>query len=231
MPQLIGKKFNLLFYFILFTFLSTVINKNIYDKKNFSRYKNKIEVMGLSDKNNLEVYNSLKFALSQNIFFLNKEDFLNILEENNLIEKFNIRKIYPNLIKIQIKQADILAVTNQNGKMFYIGSNGKLIQKNKIDNPKSNLPFVYGRDNYRDFIELKKNIDTSELKFEDIESFYYFPSNRWDIKTKDGYLIKLPEKNTLQSLKYANLIKNSDKLNNKKIIDLRINNNIILSNE
>ena len=115
--------------------------------------------------------------------------------------------------------------------MFYIGSNGKLIQKNKIDNPKSNLPFVYGRDNYRDFIELKKNIDTSELKFEDIESFYYFPSNRWDIKTKDGYLIKLPEKNTLQSLKYANLIKNSDKLNNKKIIDLRINNNIILSNE
>ena len=215
----------------MFTFLSTVINKNIDDKKNFSRYKNKIEVMGLSDKNNLEVYNSLKFALSQNIFFLNKEDFLNILEENNLIEKFNIRKIYPNLIKIQIKQADILAVTNQNGKMFYIGSNGKLIQKNKIDNPKSNLPFVYGRDNYRDFIELKKNIDTSELKFEDIESFYYFPSNRWDIKTKDGYLIKLPEKNTLQSLKYANLIKNSDKLNNKKIIDLRINNNIILSNE
>ena len=43
--------------------------------------------------------------------------------------------------------------------------------------------------------------------------------------------MKLPEKNTLQSLKYANLIKNSDKLNNKKIIDLRINNNIILSNE
>ena len=231
MPQLIGKKFNLLFYFILFTFLSTLINKNIDNKKNFSRNKNKIEILGLSEKNNLEVYNSLKFALSQNIFFLNKEDFLNILEENNLIEKFNIRKIYPNLIKIQIKQAEILAATNQNGKMFYIGSNGKLIQKNKVDNHKSNLPFVYGRDNYRDFIELKKNIDSSELKFEDIESFYYFPSNRWDIKTKDGYLIKLPEKNILQSLKYANLIKNSDKLNNKKIIDLRINNNIILSNE
>ena len=86
-------------------------------------------------------------------------------------------------------------------------------------------------DNYIDFIKLKKIIDESKFSFEQIESFYYFPSNRWDIKTKDGFLIKLPEKNIAESLKFAAIIKINEKFKDKKIIDLRISNNIVLSNE
>ena len=95
----------------------------------------------------------------------------------------------------------------------------------------ANLPFVYGKVNYIDFIKLKKIIDKSDFQFKQIESFFYFPSNRWDIKTKDGFLIKLPEKNLEESLKLAELVKSDKEINNKKIIDLRIINNIILSNE
>jgi len=93
------------------------------------------------------------------------------------------------------------------------------------------LPFVYGKINYIDFIELKKIIDKSELKFEEIESFYYFPSNRWDIKTRDGFLIKLPENSMAKFLKLAELIIKSKKFEDKKVIDLRVSKNIILSNE
>ena len=93
------------------------------------------------------------------------------------------------------------------------------------------MPFVYSKSNYIDFVKLKKIIDKSEFKFEEIESFYYFPSNRWDIKTKDGFLIKLPKQNIAKSLKFAELIIKSKKFEDKKIIDLRISNNIILSNE
>ena len=82
-----------------------------------------------------------------------------------------------------------------------------------------------------DFIELKEIIDKSEFKFEEIESFFYFPSNRWDIKTKDGFLIKLPEKKIKESLIFAQYIKTNEKFKDRKIIDLRIPDNIILSNE
>jgi len=124
-----------------------------------------------------------------------------------------------------------LAITNKKNKKFYIGSNGRLIPINQIKDTNNKLPFVYSKSNYIDFVKLKEIIDKSEFKFEEIESFYYFPSNRWDIKTKDGFLIKLPKKNIVNSLKFAELIKTSNKFKNKKIIDLRVSNNIILSNE
>ena len=231
MPQSIDRKLRLFFYLILFLLLSTQITKNKNIKSNITTKLNNIEVIGLSDENNLKVHESLKFLLTENIFFINRKDFQNILTKNNLIDSFYVKKIYPNLIKVKIKKTDLLAITNKKNKKFYIGSNGRLIPINQIKDTNNKLPFVYSKSNYIDFVKLKKIIDKSEFKFEEIESFYYFPSNRWDIKTKDGFLIKLPKKNIVNSLKFAELIKTSNKFKNKKIIDLRVSNNIILSNE
>ena len=231
MHRSIDKKLRLFFYLILFLLLSTQIAKNKNIKSNVNNKLNSIEVIGLSAENNLKVYEGLKFLLTESIFFINKKELQNILRKNNLIDYFYVRKIYPNLIQVKIKQADLLAITNQNNKKFYIGSNGKLIPINQITVFNNKLPFVYSKSNYIDFVKLKKIIDKSKFKFEEIESFYYFPSNRWDIKTKDGFLIKLPEQNIAKSLKFAELIIKSKKFEDKKIIDLRISKNIILSNE
>ena len=231
MLQLIDRKLKIFFYLILFILLSTQIAINKNNKFNFNTNLNNIEVIGLSDENNIKIYQSLKFLLTKSIFFVNKNDFENILKKNNLVESFYIKKIYPNLIKIKIEQTKLLAITNKNGKKFFIGSNGKLIPGNQVEASYNELPFVYSKSNYINFIKLKKIIDKSEFQFEQIESFYYFPSNRWDIKTKDGFLIKLPEKNIEESLKFALLIKINEEFKDKKIIDLRISNNIVLSNE
>ncbi len=231
MHRSIDKKLRLFFYLILFLLLSTQIAKNKNIKSNVNNKLNSIEVIGLSEENNIKVYEALKFLLTESIFFINKKELQNILRKNNLIDYFYVRKIYPNLIQVKIKQTDLLAITNQNNKKFYIGSNGKLIPINQITVFNNKLPFVYSKSNYIDFVKLKKIIDKSKFKFEEIESFYYFPSNRWDIKTKDGFLIKLPEQNIAKSLKFAELIIKSKKFEDKKVIDLRISKNIILSNE
>ena len=231
MHRSIDRKLRLFFYLILFLLLSTQISKNKNIKSNINNKLNSVEVIGLSEENNLKVYEGLKFLLTESIFFINKKELQNILRKNNLIDYFYVRKIYPNLIQVKIKQTDLLAITNQNNKKFYIGSNGKLIPINQITVFNNKLPFVYSKSNYIDFVKLKKIIDKTKFKFEEIESFYYFPSNRWDIKTKDGFLIKLPEKNIVKSLKFAELIMKSKKFEDKKVIDLRISKNIILSNE
>ena len=225
------RKVKLFFYLILFFLLSTQITKNQNIKKHSTTKVNFIEVIGMSYENNLKVSESLNSLLFQNIFFINKNDIHNILKDNNLIESFYIKKLYPNEIKINIKQADFLAITNQKGKKFYIGSNGKLIPVEKIKNYNKKLPFVFSKSNYNEFIKLKKIIDKSKFQFEEIESFYYFPSNRWDFKTNKGTLIKLPKKNILESLKLIDLIKNNAQFKNNNIIDLRISKRIIFSNE
>ena len=231
MPPLTDRKTKLFFYLIVFILLSTQITKTKNIKKNSITRINYIKVIGMSHENNLKVSKSLNSLLFKNIFFINKNDFYNILKENNLIDSFYVKKFYPNEVKINIKQADLLAITNQKAKKFYIGSNGKLISIDQVKNFNKKLPFVFSKTNYNNFIKLKKIIDKSKFEFEEIESFYYFPSNRWDFKTNDGLLIKLPEKNILESLQFVNLIKSNIQFKNNKIIDLRISNRVIASNE
>ncbi len=231
MRQSIDKKKNLIFYLIIFILLSTQISReNIYKSK-FNIKISQIKVLGLSNKNNIEVSNSLNFLLLKNIFFINKQDIKKILNDNYLIESFSIQRHYPNILKINIKKTNFLAITSKDNKKFYIGSNGKLIPVTDDYQIYEYLPFVFSNDKYENFVSLKKIIDLSKFKFEDIESFYRFPSNRWDIKTKDGLLIKLPEKNILNSLELAHTITTKEQFKKNKIIDLRISKYIITSNE
>tara|TARA_Y100000590_G_scaffold229004_1_gene258367 strand:+ start:3611 stop:4306 length:696 start_codon:yes stop_codon:yes gene_type:complete len=231
MLQSIDKKKKIFIYLTLLILLGTQISKNHdIEKKNLIK-ANHIEVFGLSEKNNMKITNRLKPFLFKNIFFLKKNFFYEILEENNLIESFYIQKIYPNRIKVNIEKTSFLALTSKDNKRFYIGANGKLISMNNSESFKKKLPFVFTKNNYNDFIDLKKTIDKSNFQFNEINSFYHFPSNRWDLKTKDGTLIKLPEKNILNALQLIYKIKSNQKIGDNKIIDLRISNHIITSNE
>ena len=231
MLQSIDKKIKLFFYLITFILLSTQITKDQNNNKKTKININQFEVFGLSSEENFKILEDLQSLKSQNIFFLEKKIFYKILEKNNLIDSFNIKKFYPNLIKINIQKTEFLAVTSKNNKKYYIGSNGKLIFIDKNKNINKKLPFVFTTTNYESFIKLKNIIDKSKFKFEKIESFYYFPSNRWDIKVDDGVLIKLPEKKILESLEIAYMLKASEEFKENNIIDLRINNKIVISNE
>ena len=93
------------------------------------------------------------------------------------------------------------------------------------------MPFIFGNFKNSEFLDFKKIIDESNIKFKNIESIYFFPSNRWDIKTNNGTLIKLPEKNIREKLNLAHQIINNEQFKYDKIIDLRIANYIITKNE
>ena len=79
--QLIDRKLKIFFYLILFIFLSTQITIKKNNKFSFNTNLNNIEVIGLSEENNIKIYKSLKFLLTKNIFFINKNDFENILKK------------------------------------------------------------------------------------------------------------------------------------------------------
>ena len=72
-----------------------------------------------------------------------------------------------------------------------IGSNGKLIENKDF---KSELPFIFGDLDISEFLKLKKKIDSSLFEFSEISNLYQYKSNRWDIETRNGNLIKLPKK-------------------------------------
>ena len=140
----------------------------------------------------------------------------------------NERAAQSEMTNVDIQKTKLLAITFYEGKKFFIGANGKLINFYEYD---KKLPFVFGKVDYKEFINLKKIIDHSSFNFENIVSFYSFQSNRWDIKIKNGTLIKLPKKKISNAITLANKIKDNDEFKNNKIIDLRIPKYIITSNE
>ena len=228
MHQQIDKKRKLYIYLFLLIFLTTINNLPLINSGYLKLKINQIKVSGLSDENNFKILKDLDELISQNIFFVNKYYFLSILEKNNLIHSFKIKKIYPNSIEVQIRKADLLAITNFNEKKFFIGSNGKLID---YDSSNTNLPYVFGKVKTVDFINFVKIIEQSKFNFKEISEMYFYLSGRWDIKNKHGILFKLPKKNLIKSLNIAYRIMDNEKLKNSKIIDLRISNHIVSTDE
>jgi len=229
MPQLIDKKKKLFIYLFLMIFLTTINNLSLSNSGYLKLKINQIKVYGLNDEDNFNISEEFKRLISQkNLFFINKDYFVNVLEKNNLVHSFKVRKIYPNSIEVQIQKTKLLAVTNYNEKNFFIGSNGKLINFQSSD---KNLPYVFGKIKIEEFIKFKKIVVNSKFNFEEISELYFFPSGRWDIKTNKGILIKLPQKNLLKLLNLSHHLITNENFKNNKVIDLRIYNSVISTNE
>jgi len=231
MRQQEGKKNKLIFYIFLLILLSSINNKVFSEKKYLLFKVNEIKVIGLFHDENIKLSEEFKKFFFQNILLVNKDSFNKILNKNNLIQSFSVKKRYPNSIYINIKRTNFLALTNFNDKKYFIGSNGKLIEYANTKKSEKNLPFVFGKVDYNNFVNFKKIVDKSDFDYENINLIYYFPNNRWDIKTRDDILIKLPEKNYFSALNFANKIIYNKMFKDSKVFDLRISNNLIISNE
>ena len=219
------KKSKIIFtYFFLLIILSSISNKFI---NNFKLIKIKnIVVSGLEQKDNQIILDKLKFLNLENIFNINKLELVRLLNSNSLIESFEVFKKYPSSININIKKTKFLAKINDNGKIFLIGSNGKLTptEKNYKD-----LPFIFGKANISEFLKLKQIIDSSKFSYNQVESLYFFPSKRWDLKLKKNILLKLPNNFSYKMLDSLYEFLEEYNVKNFTVIDTRIENKIILN--
>ena len=206
--------------------MSSISNNSINNLK-FEKIKN-INIFGLDENDQKIILHNLNNLDLKNIFFVNKIKLQNIIESNSLVEKYNVIKKYPHSIDINIKKTNFIARINKNGKFFLVGNNGKLSINNNLN---IQLPYIFGNPGINEVVELKKIIDQSNIDYSQIGSLYYFKSNRWDLKFTNNILIKLPEKIDKETLDKISFFLKNIKLKNKRILDARIKNQIIILNE
>jgi len=167
------------------------------------------------------LHQNIKNFNLNNIFSISKIDLINEIESNSIIEKYSIFKRYPSSLDFKIKKTKFLARINQNGQIFYIGSNGKFI-KNDFSN--NQLPFIFGSPRVDEFFRIKKIIHESKIPYSEIKNLYFFPSKRWDLELRNNTVIKLPHDNVNIALNLA-----IEFLDDNKFIDARVKNQIILN--
>ena len=218
------KSKKLLIYFFLLIIISST--NNIELKKLEFQKVTKIEVLGLGEIENQLIIDQIKNLNLNNIFFINKAEINNLISSNPLIEKYQIFKSYPSAIKIMVKKTNFIAKINHNNEIFVIGSNGKLIPNNF---QASDLPYIFGKPEIQEFLQFKKIVDRSKFSFDEIDSLYFFPSKRWDIKLKNNILLKLSNNSTMADLNYAYEFLENNTTEKFTIIDIRIDNQVILN--
>jgi cell division protein FtsQ len=224
-PQQKDKKNKSIYIYIFFFILITSINnKNIYDKKLFSN-KLIFNINGLSFTDNQKLLRDLNRINNNNIFKLDEKKIFKKITENNSVLNFLVKKNYPNKVEIIINRAIYVGKTYKNGKLSLIGSNGKLI--NQDANKMIDLPYFYGNFKRENILEILTVLDSVGLEIKDISSLYFFPSRRLDIEFRNGLILKLPNKDLKNTLSKFMLLKNDQNFINSKLIDLRIKNRII----
>jgi len=223
MHQSIDKKNKIITYLIFLLVLSTINNKTLDNQKIYFSTIKKIHITGLSNPVNLKLKDELDKFHNKKLFSIEKEEIKKIITEYNIIEEYKIKKIYPSILKIDIKQTKLIAKISSKNQLL-VGANGKLIISPVID---KTLPYIYGKFNAKEFLNLKKNIDRSKFNFADIRSIFFFPSNRLDILTNENILIKLPENNLSKSLFIAHKIITNNEFKENKLVDLRVANHLV----
>jgi len=214
----------ILIYFFLLLLVGSINNINLNNLK-FNEIKD-IKIIGLSNHHNSILLEEIQSLNLKNIFVVSREKLVKQINKNSLVEKYEISKNYPSSLNISIEKTKFLAKINNNGKIFVVGSNGKL---SKNDSSMNQLPFIFGNPEINEFINFKKNIDQSKFSYDEIKNLYFFSSRRWDLELHNDIIIKLPKNELKDTLNLVyDFLYNND-FRDIKIIDARIKNQIILN--
>ena len=223
-------KYKLYLYIFFLIFLSSIFNFKFledYQEKFGLKY---ININGVSYKEKKIIGEELSNLKNTNIFKITENKVFEKLAKFNFIESINVKKIIPSSINVSLSKTSILGKTFINGEEFYIGKNGKFINSNQIyDNYKT--PKVFGKFKIKEFLNLYNILNNQKLDMDNIEQYYFFKNKRWDLVFSNGLTLKLPSKNIVKSIKIFKKLLNNDNLTNTKIIDLRVIDQIIITNK
>jgi len=229
MLQSISKK-RIYFYLLLLLLLSSTFNFNIISKFKKLNLVSHINIEGLNEKEKNILEKNLEIFINKNIFLITREEVGKILKNNNFLDNYNIVKILPSKLLVKVKKTEFVGKTIIDGEKFYIGKNGKLT-KMLLVKKEHGLPQVFGSFEVNDFLKLQKILNKNGFNLSEIKKYYHYKSNRWDIENSDDTVLMLPSFNLEKSLKNYQSLLSANKIIPGKLIDLRMKNKIILTNE
>ena len=209
-----------LFLLILFT---TINSQQRFIISHFDLKTIEIENNLLLKDNDIK--NLLISFYNKNLVLLNNNEVKKSLMQNSLIESFNIKKKYPNTLKVKIFEKKPIAVLFDKKNRFYLSEKIDLIEFRNLPNYQT-LPYVLG--NKDDFKIFYNNLKKINFPLNVVKKYTLYETDRWDIETKDNQVIKLPSKNYLKNLKNFLDLKSKNDFGKYKLFDYRISKQLIL---
>ena len=211
-----------------FALLLLILLTSIYPSQKILSSKfnlKKIEIIKNSILSDKEIKKHLHSIYNKNLILIKSKEIETALKQNSFIESFNIKKKYPNTLKITVFEKKPIVILMNKQNRSYLSDKIDLIEFRNLQKYKD-LPYVFGNKN--DFKVFYQNLKEINFPLNIIKKYTFYESNRWDIETIDKQLIKLPTKNYSKSLKNYLDLRNKNDFKKYKVFDYRINDQIIL---
>jgi cell division protein FtsQ len=207
----------------LLVLLSTYTPQKLFFSNKFNIKEIKIENNFILKDENIK--KNLVSLYETNLIILNTSNIEQIFKKIDFIESFEIKKIYPNKLKIKVYEKKPIAILQHKKEKFLISDNFELINFKYLENYK-NLPLVFG--NIENFKILYSDLKKINFPLNLISKYYLYESKRWDLETYKKVVIKLPPENYIISLKNFVDLKKENDFDKYIIFDYRINDQLIL---
>lgn len=146
-----------------------------------------------------------------NILKIDLKNLKTEIENLPWVEKAELKRLYfPNVLQISLKEKDIIALYQKEGKFYPVDIYGNVIYTEYI--PQKPFLIIVGEGAPEKLFELIKITSSSPELFGRIKAAVFHPSQRWDLIFDDmgkGITVRMPEENFEQA--WQKLIK----INNK----------------
>ena len=224
------KLYRIVLLIIVFIFLSTYNPSgfNLILQKNNTFLKiQKIEIVNNSLIKDSKIKEKLGKIYNKNIFLIKRKDIEDPLKEINFLEKVEVKKKYPNTIIVKIFETKPVAILYKNKAKYLLDSSSNLILF-EDDMNFNQLPTVFGEGAKNHFIYFFSQLENNNFPIENVEKFYFFQIERWDLHLANDRLIKFPHNNIDDAIKKSIELLDRKDFENYNIIDLRIDGKIIV---
>ena len=221
------KKNNFFLWLLLFIFLTTYSLDSIKITKSSFFPVKIIKIEGVINANKEEIEKRFSQFNGKSIIFISRSQFKEISRGLKFIKELQVKKIYPDKIKLNVIEYKPMGVFVDKNKKLLLLEGGGIIE-NYENNKFNYLPVVIGNGAQKKFHLFHQSLENVNFESNLIKQFNYFDINRWDVILKDGKVVKLPTESYENSFKKFLSIYKKSNFSNFKVFDFRIKGQLVL---
>lgn len=156
------------------------------------------------------------------LFSLNPEEAKDMLEKVSWIKTAEVQRRLPDTVYIRLDERKPLALWQHNRKLSLIDGDGVVLTSRNLQKF-SDLVIVTGEDAEHNAAPLMDYLNAEPSIRERVEAAAFISGRRWNIRLKDGKILKLPEDDIGFALRRLALLDEEEKLLERSIlsVDLR----------
>lgn len=158
-----------------------------------------VEIAGNKRMSELDVLAALGLDGQTSMIGFNAEKSREVLAALPWVEAVNVQKVYPNDVRISIKERSPFAVWQHDGQMDIVDRSGRVIVPFR-PNLVNDVPFIVGQGAQAKAADFIKELGIYPSLVQQIRSYIRVGDRRWDLLLNNGVRIKLPELNAVKRL-------------------------------